>query len=82
MSIGWFTASRRRAERLLREARADLERRVATGSRELTRANLNLQSTRAELQSEKDRLRALLDLTNDVASNLELHHVVKASITS
>jgi len=76
--VGWFSASRHRAERLLREARDDLERRVAERTGELTRANLNLQSTQAELQSEKDRLRVLLDLTNDVVSNLELNDVVKA----
>jgi formate hydrogenlyase transcriptional activator len=76
--VSWFSASRRRAERLLKEARDNLERRVATRTGELTRANLNLQSTQAELQSEKDRLRVLLDLTNDVVSNLELHDLVKA----
>jgi formate hydrogenlyase transcriptional activator len=76
--VGWFTASRHRAEQMLREARDDLEDRVATRTGELTRANLNLQSTQTELQSEKDRLRVLLDLTNDVVSNLELHDLVKA----
>jgi formate hydrogenlyase transcriptional activator len=75
--VGWFTASRHRAERLLQEARDNLERRVATRTDELTRANLKLQSTQTELQSEKDRLRVLLDLTNDVVSNLELHDLVK-----
>ena len=80
--VGWFTASRHRAERLLREARDTLEERVATRSGELTRANLKLQSTQTELQSEKDRLRALLDLTNDVVSNLELPDVVKAVVAN
>jgi len=75
--VGWFTASRHRAEQLLREARDNLERRVATRTGELTQANLKLQSTQTELQSEKVRLRVLLDLTNDVVSNLELHNLVK-----
>jgi formate hydrogenlyase transcriptional activator len=75
--VGWFTASRHRTERLLREARDNLERRVATRTDELTRVNNKLQSTQTELQSEKDRLRVLLDLTNDVVSNLELHDLVK-----
>jgi formate hydrogenlyase transcriptional activator len=78
--VGRFSASRHRAERLLREAHDDLEWRVAERTGELTRANFNLQSTQAELQSEKDRLRVLLDLTNDVVSNLELHDVVKAVV--
>jgi formate hydrogenlyase transcriptional activator len=82
MLVGWFTASRHRAERLVREARDNLERRVATRTGELTRANLKLQSTQTELQSEKGRLRALLDLTNDVVSNLELHDVVKAVVAN
>jgi formate hydrogenlyase transcriptional activator len=78
MLVGWFSASRHRAERLLREAHDDLERRVAKRTGELTRANLSLQSTQAELQSEKDRLRVLLDLTNDAVSNHQLHDLVKA----
>jgi formate hydrogenlyase transcriptional activator len=78
MLVGWFSASRHRAERLLREAHDDLEQRVAERTGELTRANFSLQSTQAELQSEKDRLRVLLDLTNDVVSNHQLHDLVKA----
>ena len=82
MLVGWFSASRHSIERLLREARHNLERRVAERTEQLTRANVNLQSTQAELRSEKDRLRVLLDLTNDVVSNLELHDVVKAVATN
>jgi formate hydrogenlyase transcriptional activator len=82
MLVGWFSASQHRAERLLREARDDLERRVAERTGDLTRANFTLQSTQAELQSEKDRLRVLLDLTNDVVSNYELHDLVKAVVAN
>jgi formate hydrogenlyase transcriptional activator len=74
--VGWFSVSRQRAEKLLRDARNTLEQRVADRTKEFTRANRDLQSTQAELQSEKDRLRVLLDLTNDVVSNLELHDVL------
>src|ERR1700751_2074108 len=47
--MGWFSASRRRAERLLIEARNNLELRVAERTGELTRANEDLQNTQAEL---------------------------------
>ena len=48
--MSWFSASRRRAERLLIEARNNLELRVAERTGELTRANDNLQNTQAELR--------------------------------
>src|SRR5947209_1138882 len=76
--VDWFTASRRRAIQLLREARDDLEERVATRTGELTRANFELETAQTELRVEKDRLRVLLDLTSDVVSNLELQDLVKA----
>src|SRR5258705_6028445 len=47
--MGWFSASRRRAERFLIEARNNLELRVAERTGELTRANEDLQNTQAEL---------------------------------
>jgi transcriptional regulator with GAF, ATPase, and Fis domain len=59
--VGWFSASRRRAERLLKEARDNLELRVATRTSELAGANEELQTTHAELRSEKDRLKELTD---------------------
>src|ERR1700736_6121444 len=64
--VGWFSSSRRRAERLLTEARDNLELRVAGRTVELTEANEELQSTQTELRGEKDRLKLLLELTNDV----------------
>jgi len=48
--MGWLSASRRRAERLLIEARNNLELRVAERTGELTRANEDLQNTQAELR--------------------------------
>jgi transcriptional regulator with PAS, ATPase and Fis domain len=48
--MGWFSASWRGAERLLIEARNNLELRVAERTGELTRANEDLQNTQAELR--------------------------------
>src|SRR6202040_2959953 len=48
--MGWFSASRRRAQRFLIEARNNLELRVAERTGELTRANEDLQNTQAELR--------------------------------
>jgi formate hydrogenlyase transcriptional activator len=41
-----------------------------------------LQTTHSELRSEKDRLKLLLELTNDVVSNLEIQDVLKAVIAN
>jgi formate hydrogenlyase transcriptional activator len=81
--VSWFSASRRRAERLLTEARDGLEIRVAQRTGELTEANEQLQSTQAELRGEKDRLKLLLDLNNSMVSKLELRdllRVISASV--
>jgi PAS domain S-box-containing protein len=48
--MGWFSASRRRAEQFLIEARNNLELRVAERTGELTRANEDLQNTQAVLR--------------------------------
>jgi len=80
--VGWFSASRHRAERLLTEARDNLELRVAKRTSELAGANRELQTTQAELWSEKDRLKLLLELTNNVVSNLEIRDVLKAVIAN
>ena len=76
--VSWLSAYRRRAERLLTEARDNLELRVAERTSELTRANNQLQSTQADLQCEKDRLKLLLDVTNQVVSNLQLRDLLRA----
>src|SRR5437879_9743369 len=59
--VSWFSSSRRRAERLLTEARDNLELRAAERTSELRRANEELRSTQAELRSEKHRLEPLTD---------------------
>ena len=48
--VGWFSVVRRRAERLLLEARDNLEFRVAERTGELKKANEQLQNTQAELR--------------------------------
>ncbi len=80
--VSWLSAYRRRAERLLTEARDNLEVRVAERTSELTRANSELQQTQAELRNEKDRLKLLLDLTNQVVSTLELRDLLRAIAAS
>ena len=78
-----FSASHRRAERLLTAARDELEIRVAERTGELTGANEQLQNTQAELRGEKDRLKLLLDLNNSMVSKLELRdllRVISASV--
>src|SRR6516164_4840665 len=76
--VGWFSASRRRAERLLTEARDTLALRVEERTGELRRANVELQSAQAEVRHEKDRLKLLLDVTNQVVSNLQLRDLLRA----
>ena len=76
-AVSWFSASRRRAERLLREERESLEIRVGERTEELTAANEKLQSTQVELRGEKDRLKLLLDLNNSIVSKLELRELLR-----
>jgi len=76
-AVGWFSASRRRAERLLTEARDHLELRVAKRTNELTRAIKELQDIQAELRQEKDRLKLLLDLSNSIVSKLDLRDLLR-----
>jgi formate hydrogenlyase transcriptional activator len=75
--VSWFSASRRRAERLLTEARESLEIRVAERTDDLTAANEQLKSIQAELRGEKDRLKLLLDLNNSIVSKLELRELLR-----
>lgn len=76
-AVSWFSALRRRTERLLTEARDHLEMRVAERTSELTQANQELQKIHAELRHEKDRLALLLDLNNSIVSNLELRDLLR-----
>ena len=48
--VGWFSASRRRAEQLLMEARDHLEFRIGERTGELVRANAELEDTQAALR--------------------------------
>ena len=81
-SVGWFSASRRRAERLLEAERETLEVRVAQRTSELTTVNTELRSSQVELQTEKDRLKLLLDLTNNLVSDLEIQEAVKTAVSN
>jgi len=76
-AVGWFSTSRRRAERLLTEARDHLELRVAKRTNELTHAIKELQDIQAELRQEKDRLKLLLDLNNSIVSKLDLRDLLR-----
>src|SRR5882762_179793 len=76
-AVSWSSASRRRAERLLSEARDHRELRVAERTSELTETNNELQGIHAELRHEKDRLKLLLDLNNSIVSNLELRDFLR-----
>jgi formate hydrogenlyase transcriptional activator len=76
-AVSWFSASRRRAERLLTEARDYLELRVGERTIELKETNKELQEIHAQLQYEKDRLKLLLDLNNSLVSNLELRDLLR-----
>ena len=76
-AVGWFSASRRRAERLLTEARDHLELRVAKRTNELTHAIKELQDIQVELKQEKDRLKLLLDLSNSIVSKLDLRDLLR-----
>src|SRR5437763_622238 len=76
-AVSWFSTSRRRAERLLADARDHLEVRVAKRTRELAQANEELQGTHAELRHEKDRLKLLLDLNNSIVSKLDLRDLLR-----
>jgi len=58
--VGWFSASRRRAERLLAEARDNLERRVAERTGELARTNEELQRSEEHLRLVIDTVPALI----------------------
>ena len=78
--LGWFSSSCHRAERLLTEARDNLENRVAERTSELTQSNNELQNTQSDLRTEKNRLKVLLDLTTNLISTHEIRDALKAVI--
>lgn len=78
--LGWFSSSRRQAETLLTEARNNLEIRVAERTSELTRSNNELESTQSALRTERNRLKVLLDLTNNLVSPLNIRDALKTVI--
>ena len=80
VSVGWFSVSRQRAHRLLSEAHDHLELSVTERTSQLTRSNQELRSTQSELQSGRDRLRLLLDLTNSLVSTLNIRDALKTVI--
>ena len=85
--VSWFSASRHRAERLLTQARDNLEVRVAERTSELQEANKELQAIQAELRHEKDRLQLLTDklaqeklyLEDEVRAEAKFEEIVGAS---
>ena len=85
--VGWFSSSRRRAERRLRDARDHLELRVEERTRELTLANANLEHTQAELRSDKDHLRELTEklaqeklyLEDEIRSDADFKEIIGTS---
>ena len=76
-AVSWFSATRRRAERLLTEARDHLELRVTQRTSELSGTNKELHAIHEELWHEKDRLKLLLDLNNSIVSNLKLRDLLR-----
>jgi formate hydrogenlyase transcriptional activator len=78
--LSWFSSSRRRAERLLTEARDNLEVRVAERTSELTSSNSELQRTQSQLNIEKNRLKLLLDLTNNLVSTPNIGDALKTVV--
>src|SRR6201993_2171972 len=76
-AVSCVSTSRRRAQRLLTEARDHLEVRVAERTRELAQANEELQGTQRDLRHEKERLQLLLDLNNSIVSKLDLRDLLR-----
>ena len=69
--MSWFAASRRRAQRLLRESCDTLELRVAERTGEFVRANKELENTQAELRLIVDSIPGFVS-TVSPAGDLEL----------
>jgi len=77
--MSWFSASRRKAERLLNQTRSDLELTVEARTSELRKANEELQAEIAERKRVELTLReraSLLDLTHDSVFVRDMNDVI------
>lgn len=77
--MSWFSSSRRKAERLLNQARNELEGKVAERTADLSQANRDLQSEIVERRKIEASLREkarLLDLTHDSVFVRDLGSVI------
>ena len=67
--MGWFSSSRRRAERLLKQARSELEVKVEERTGKLSRVNNELLSEIAEHALAEDQLRQTEQRLRDLIAN-------------
>ena len=67
--MGWFSASRRRAERLLKQAHSDLEVKVEQRTAKLSRLNDDLLSEISERELAEDQLRKTERRLRDLIAN-------------
>jgi transcriptional regulator with GAF, ATPase, and Fis domain len=75
--LGWFSSSRRRAERLLREAHDTLELRVVQRTAELTTANEALQNAQKELSELTNKLtQEKLYLEDEIRTDANFEEIV------
>jgi transcriptional regulator with GAF, ATPase, and Fis domain len=78
--VGWFSSSRRRAEKLLAEARDNLEIRVKERTAELRRANEELQHTQNELSELTQKLaQEKLYLEDEIRTDTNFMEIVGTS---
>lgn len=77
--MSWFSSSRRSAERLLNQARNDLEDKIEERTSELRDANIELQAEIVERRRVEENLRenaSLLDLTHDSVFVRDMQNVI------
>lgn len=78
--VGWFSSSRRRAEKLLAEARDNLETRVRERTAELRTANEELQHTQNELSELTQKLaQEKLYLEDEIRTDTNFREIVGTS---
>ncbi len=76
-AVSWFSASRRRAERLLTEAREIWKCGSRSEQGNLRGQRTSCRASKPNCGSEKDRLKLLLDLNNSMVSKLELRELLR-----